>query len=103
MIGYEKNNQDRLKGRNKYGKFSSCHVHIPPDLSNNKFKSIQDLQNYINLCPPDACGKFYLQLTRNLQAIKDETWFLKTGLGRHTLANIMNNIAQASNINISDQ
>ncbi|CAG8612084.1 12743_t:CDS:2, partial [Cetraspora pellucida] len=80
IIGCEKNNQDGLKGQNKYEKFSSHCIHIPPDLSNNEFKPIQNLHNYINLCPLDACNKFYLQLTRNSQTIQDRNWFLKTEL-----------------------
>ncbi|CAG8855182.1 44276_t:CDS:1, partial [Gigaspora margarita] len=50
-----------------------------------------------------ACEKFYLQLTRNSQEIQGGNWFLKAGLGRHTLANMMNDIAQASKINVTDQ
>src|SRR5260364_27371 len=102
-IGREKNNQGGLQGRNKWGKFSSRSIHIPANLPNDEFKPMQDLQNYVNLRPADACEKFYLQLTRNSQAIQDGNLFLKTGLGRHTLANMMNDIAQASKINITDQ
>ncbi|CAG8832568.1 33179_t:CDS:2, partial [Racocetra persica] len=101
--GREKNNQGGLQDRNKYGKFSSRRIHIPADLPNNKFKPIQDLQSYVNLRPADAYEKFYLQLTRNSQAIQDKNLFLKSGLGRHTLANMMNDIAQSSKINITDQ
>ncbi|CAG8607595.1 700_t:CDS:2 [Gigaspora rosea] len=49
-----------------------------------------------------ASEKFYLQLTRNSREIQDGNWFLKTGLGKHTLANMMNDIAQASKINITE-
>ncbi|CAG8529497.1 7435_t:CDS:2, partial [Cetraspora pellucida] len=42
-IGHEKNNQGGLQGQNKYGKFSSQHIHIPADLPNNEFKPIQNL------------------------------------------------------------
>ncbi|CAG8660423.1 22779_t:CDS:2, partial [Cetraspora pellucida] len=44
IIRHEKNNQGGLQGQNEYGKFSSQHIHIPADLPNNEFKSIQDLQ-----------------------------------------------------------
>ncbi|CAG8724274.1 11938_t:CDS:1, partial [Cetraspora pellucida] len=42
-------------------------------------------------------------LTKNSQAIQDRNWFLKTGLGQHTLANMMNDIACVSKININNQ
>ncbi|CAG8546443.1 13728_t:CDS:2 [Dentiscutata heterogama] len=102
MIGCEKNNQGGLKGCNKYRKFSSRHIYIPEDLLNKEYKPVQNLQNYINIYPPDACEKFYLLLTRNLQEIQDENWFLKSEFGKHILSNMMNNIAQAFKINITD-
>ncbi|CAG8792068.1 10127_t:CDS:2, partial [Racocetra fulgida] len=53
-IRYEKNNQNELKDHNKYEKFSSQCIYISANLLNNENKPVQDLQNYINLCPLDA-------------------------------------------------
>ncbi|CAG8511293.1 1434_t:CDS:2, partial [Racocetra persica] len=83
MIGREKNNQGGLKGRSKYGRFTSRRIHIPADQSDNEFKPIQDLCNYINLRPSDACEYFYLQLTRNIQKINNRSWFKEFQVMQH--------------------
>ncbi|RIB00509.1 hypothetical protein C2G38_2234073 [Gigaspora rosea] len=80
IIGREKNNQGGLKGRSKYGRFTSYHIHIPADQPNNEFKPIQDLYNYVSLRPLDACEYFYLQITRNAQEINNGNWFSKDKL-----------------------
>ncbi|CAG8787568.1 215_t:CDS:1, partial [Cetraspora pellucida] len=83
--------------------FTSRQIHIPADQLNNKFKPIQDLRNYVNLRPLDACEYFYLQLTRNSQEIYNGNWFSKDRLGKNTLSNMMKEIARISGINITDQ
>ncbi|CAG8841637.1 25066_t:CDS:2, partial [Racocetra persica] len=73
------------------------------DQLNNKFKLIQDLCNYVNLCPSDICEYFYLQLTRNTQEINNGNWFGKERLEKNTLNNMIKKIAHISGINITNQ